>query len=471
MKNGIRSVSIFLLIITALVSGCKPDNIDLFSPATSFGSSQLVSLSVDPSAPSMAPGTKLQLEAIGTFANNTTQKITQNVTWTSSDPGVATVDSTGMVSSTPASAGSVTITAESGTVAGSAVVTFSPLASITVSPSVATIAPGTTQKFTATGTLQDSATQDITQSALWQSDAGFPVSNGLAAPTATGTSDITATFSGITGTAMLTAADVTSIDITPLNARAVRGTTRQFTATATLTNLAEQNITSFATWNSFSPQIAIINSNGLAAAISAGSAVLTASLGSASGQAAITVTEPELVSITIAPAGQTIALGGTQQFTALGTFSDGTKQDITADVAWISSNTAVAAFATAGVNGLASAVGQGTTSISATFLGITSNQTTLTVTVSQAVGVVSIIVAPSNPSVPIGATLQLTATRVSSPSGAQENITTTAIWSSSDTFIASVSQGFVIALRAGTATITATSGSFSGSTILTVTPF
>src|SRR5574341_53723 len=69
-----------------------------------------------------------------------------------------------------------------------------------------------------------------------------------------------------------------------------------------------------------------------------------------------------LVSITVRPANSTIAIAVTQQFTATGTNSDATSQDITSSVTWSSSNTGVA---TINASGLATGVSAGTTTITA----------------------------------------------------------------------------------------------------------
>jgi hypothetical protein len=83
---------------------------------------------------------------------------------------------------------------------------------------------------------------------------------------------------------------------------------------------------------------------------------------------------------------------------------------------------------------------------------------------------VSISVTPANPSVPVGVTKQFTASGTYSD-GTSHDITTQVTWSSSNTSVATVnSSGLATAVGAGTATITATSGSISGNTTLTVTP-
>ncbi len=74
---------------------------------------------------------------------------------------------------------------------------------------------------------------------------------------------------------------------------------------------------------------------------------------------------PTLISIAVTPASPTIAIGGTQQFTATGTYSDSSTQDLTTLATWVSGNTGVA---TIGTNtGLATGVSGGSSAISATY--------------------------------------------------------------------------------------------------------
>jgi len=82
----------------------------------------------------------------------------------------------------------------------------------------------------------------------------------------------------------------------------------------------------------------------------------------------------------ITPANPSIAIGATQQFTATGTYSDGSTQNLTTAVTWSSSSTGVAAISNAaGSNGLATSVGAGSTTIKA-ISGSISGTTTLAVT-------------------------------------------------------------------------------------------
>ena len=80
----------------------------------------LVSLAVTPQGPSINKGATLQLTVIGTYANNMTRDLSTRVTWTSSAPAVATVDSRGLV--TGIVGGSAVITAASGSIQDSSTV-------------------------------------------------------------------------------------------------------------------------------------------------------------------------------------------------------------------------------------------------------------------------------------------------------------------------------------------------------------
>ena len=90
-----------------------------------------------------------------------------------------------------------------------------------------------------------------------------------------------------------------------------------------------------------------------------------------------------LQSIAVTPSNPSIAAAATKQFSATGTYSDGTSQDITASLTWTSSNTGIA---TVSASGLATGVAAGTTTITATS-GTISGSTSLTVTTTSTAGI------------------------------------------------------------------------------------
>jgi CSLREA domain-containing protein len=91
----------------------------------------------------------------------------------------------------------------------------------------------------------------------------------------------------------------------------------------------------------------------------------------------LTGTSIQLNSIVITPSSSFATLpGGSQQFTATGSYSDGSTQNLTSLVSWRSSNNNAV---TIGASGLATAQAAGAATITASLDGVTSNAVTLTV--------------------------------------------------------------------------------------------
>jgi hypothetical protein len=177
-----------------------------------------------------------------------------------------------------------------------------------------------------------------------------------------------------------------------------------------------------------------------------------------------TIIPPTLQSIAVTPASPSIAKGLTQQYTATGTYSDNSTQNLTSQVTWASATTTVATITASG--GLATGAGLGTSNITATLNGVTSPTDVLTVTAPT---LQSIAVTPPNPSIARGLAQQFTATGTYSDSSTQ-NLTASVTWASATTTTATISTGgLAAAVGVGTSTIKATLGAVQGSTVLTVT--
>jgi Bacterial Ig-like domain (group 2)/Abnormal spindle-like microcephaly-assoc'd, ASPM-SPD-2-Hydin len=265
-----------------------------------------------------------------------------------------------------------------------------------------------------------------------------------------------------------TAAALVSIAVTPANPSFALGTTQQLQATGTYSDGSTQDLTNTATWSAANPAIATVNAQGLATSVTTGSTSVTATSASISGSTTLNVTPPALVSIVVTPAIPSDPLGTTQQFTATGTFTDGSTHDITTTVLWSSDTTTVATISNAtGSQGLATTVSTGSTKITAAAAsGSTTASTTLTVT---AAALVSIVVTPVNPSIALGTTQQFAATGTYTNNSTQD-LTSTATWASDTSSTVTINKsGLATSTGIGTATISATSGTVIGSTVLTVT--
>ena len=346
---------------------------------------------------------------------------------------------------------------------------------IAVTPANQSIAAGTTRQFTATMTYSDTSTGNVTALATWASsntaaatvDPGTP---GLATGLTPGVSTISASFAGLAGGTQLTVttALLVSIQVTPPNASNALGTTRQFTATGTYSDNSIQDLTATATWASSATNVATIAPGGLASTLAAGMTTISATVATISGSATLTVTPAVLISINVTPANVTIGTLTTQTFTAIGTYTNNTTQDVTNDATWASSDPSVAPLNGTTATGLTA----GTTNISAT-VGIIVGSTPLHVTGAT---LVSIEVTPANPTAPVGFNVQFTATGhfTDGTNNTTQDLTPDVLWGSSSDTNASISnaggsEGLATALQQGSSTISATIAGITGSTLLTVT--
>ena len=450
--------------ITATSSGISGTTTLTVTPAA------LASITVSPASTSIPLGTNAQFTATGIYTDKTQQDLTNSATWASSSTLVASVSSTGLATSN--GTGSAVVTASMSGITGGAslTVTAPGLVSITVSPANASIAHGTNQQFTATGTFTDGSLQNITSSVTWTSSNTAAASinlngvPGLAHGIAAGVSTITAASGTISATANLTVtgANLASLAVTPATVSIPLGKLQQFTATGTFDDQTTQNITDVVTWSSSSNAIASITVSGLATGRSLGTATITAAFGTINGTAAVTVDASDLVSLSIDPADPTIAQTTSLAFSAIGTFTDGSTHDLTLQCTWTSSNPGVAKVSNS--RGLVKGVSPGTATITAT-LGSVNAKTTITVTNAT---IVSITVTPAGKTIAPGTQLTFTATGVFSDASTQV-ITRDATWASDNPAVATLTPvSIVTGVSAGTANISATFNGVTGSTPITV---
>lgn len=339
----------------------------------------LTAIYVTPANPTIGVGAVKSFSATGSFSDGTTQSLTNQTTWTSSNTAVATMVGS---AATGVAAGSTTISASfvpiSGpVVSGSTTLTVSnaTLTSLSISPVTATISVGQSQQFLVVAHYSDGTNQSPSSVAWTSSNAAVAsINSGWAYGIQSGTTTITASYNSFQVTATLTVSGgtITAISISPPSATIAATTTAQFAATGTYNDGSSRDLTKYVDWTSSNYSTATISnaggSYGLATGVAPGSVVIGALIGSVIGTADLTVTNATLTAITISPHSANISLGSTQNYTAMGSFSDGTAQNISRSVAWSSSNANVATVNTLGT---AVSASTGTSTISATANGVT----------------------------------------------------------------------------------------------------
>ena len=164
------------------------------------------------------------------------------------------------------------------------------ITALQIAPQNAVVQPGVTQQYTATATYGDNTTADVSSSVTWSSlntTVATIDSTGLLTGVSLGVATVQAKSGSVIGSTGVTVANktVTSLTISPtmqtLSLASVP--TVQFTATATYSDSSTGNVTTTCTWTSSASSIVSISNtspnNGLAAALTTGTASITATAG------------------------------------------------------------------------------------------------------------------------------------------------------------------------------------------------
>ncbi|MGB7264914.1 MAG: Ig-like domain-containing protein [Terracidiphilus sp.] len=287
---------------------------------------------------------------------------------------------------------------------------------------------------------------------------------------------------------------VDSLTVAPTSQSVNVGQTAQFTATGVIGHGSNhpsttQDVTDSATWTSSTPAVATVSSSGVATGVSAGTTTITATINGYTGvltaSASLTVSSSggggispgsSVVSIAIIPSAQSVAVPTqTAQFLAIGTTSTGATVNLTGSVAWSSSSAQIATIGP--TTGLATAVGQGTATITALYASGGSTLTataTFTVTAGTTEEFTAVTIIPSAQSVSAsGQTGQFIALATSGTTGLEEDVTNSPQlkWTSSIPSIATVSSGLAsgdglaVGVSQGTSTVTALLSNPDGSLV------
>ncbi|MGN0254414.1 MAG: Ig-like domain-containing protein, partial [Chordicoccus sp.] len=167
---------------------------------------------------------------------------------------------------------------------------------LAVTPKTSTIASNQTVQMTATATYSDATTEDISGTVTWTSSdptVATVSSNGLVTAVKEGSVTITASVadSAVTASATVTVKNAapTKITLTPSESSLLAGTTTTLTPSYEPSNVNESLIQ--LTWKSSDEKVATVDSDGVVTAVSDGTATITATYGSVSATATITVSK------------------------------------------------------------------------------------------------------------------------------------------------------------------------------------
>ena len=403
------------------------------------------SVKIVPLAPIMTEGETLLLEAVIT-PDDADDK---SVTWSSSNPSVATVDAAGLLTAVAPGAADITVTTTDGGKTFTTSVTVNAkiikVENVMVAPTSLTLTEGET--FVLAGEVNPSNATD--KSVSWStsnSSVATVDASGKVTAVSAGTATITVTShdGGFTATCAVTVnkkiIHVASVELDKTTLNMPVGTTDQLTATVKPADATDKSVT----WASTNTGIATVDAAGKVTAVSAGAVTITVTTTDGGKMAGcdVTVYVPvvPVTSITLDKSSETLEKGQTLTLVATVKPDDATNKTVT----WSSSDNSVA---TVDNTGKVTAVGGGSATITAK-----AGEFTATCVIKVNVPVSGVALNKTELALAVGASETLIATV--QPADATDNSVT---WASDNTSVATVdADGKVTAVAAGAANITVT---------------
>ena len=312
---------------------------------------------------------------------------------------------------------------------------------------------------------------DVTAYAAWSSSNASvaTVSAGKITAKGVGTATITATYNGYTAKSTVTVTDAVTYDyqLSPSSTSLVNGRTTKFTVVKrTFTNGTQtngQDVSSTFTWTSSNTSVATVGSNGVVTGVGKGTATITAKYGETTLTGTVTVTPAYTYELVLNRTSMSMAKGATGTIVATyKTYADGVLEsstNVTSTATWSSGNISVATVSGGTVTGK----GAGTTTITATYNG---KSATCSVTI---VGSATLSLGWTSATMEKGSVRTNAAIYNPNNGTASTNVTSSAVWTTSNAGVATAGSGTITAQGKGTCTITVTYNGLSASCTVTVT--
>lgn len=355
-----------LCVLAGVIAGCG--SADKTSPPASV----LTTLALSLSNNSVVVGQTVTASVSGRDQFGASMGIGA-VVWTSTNSGIASVSSAGVV--TALAPGQAQVVATVGAKSASADVTVipPPVASVTVTPGTASVTVGSTQQLIA-ATLDGSGTPLTGRAIAWTSSDTTKAkvsASGLVTAIAVGAVTISASSEGKSGVANLTIlpAPVATVTVSPNPASVNAGATQQLTATLVDANnnvLTGRTVT----WSTSDASKATVTSDGLVAGVAAGAVTITATSEGKSGTSAVTVIFVPVATVAVAPSTVPIQVGTTTTLAATAKDANGNALS-GRSFTWTSSSPSVSLNLSVGSSVTASGASAGSSTITVTSEGKT----------------------------------------------------------------------------------------------------
>ncbi|RXZ83456.1 hypothetical protein EBB07_06495 [Paenibacillaceae bacterium] len=388
---------------------------------------------------------KLKLTA--TFADGSTEDITEKANWTSSDNAIVFVK---QGSVTGYKSGIAQVTASYGGRQIKATVKVNVPNRITVDKDTVALQVGDTTDLKVSAVYEDGRVEEITQEAEWSSANNdiAEARKGTITGIATGSTSITVKYGTRTVNVPVSVGVIEKLTLSQKKILLEKGKDQKATLSVKYKDGLTKDVTDQATWQSSVSDVADV-SKGLITANKGGTAVITASFG---GESVSLYVEVDIASsLSTSSAMALLEIGENQQITLTSTDSEGNKRNVTTEAVWSVNSAKVAEVS----DGLITALANGKATVTAKFGG-------KTITVAVEVGSIQRLTAnTANLDMKSGESYQVKLTALLAD-GRTKDVTDLAEWKAGNSRIISVNNGKIEAINAGKSKVTA---KYNGKTI------
>jgi hypothetical protein len=385
--------------VTASLAGYSSDAV------VNITNAALTSLEIAPGNAVLAVGNRLVLEATGLFSDGSRQALGDQVLWGSSDSSLVAIGTgaDGAATVEALAPGTVQLTADLGGIHASVPlqVKAAALTAIQVLPQTASLAMGSSLTLSARGDYTDGSSQVLDAQVTWESpDATVAVvdAGGIVTPVAPGTTYLTASVAGISGSMLLTVTDalLESIEVVLADPVIAMGSHCRLMAIGHYSDGTTQDLTDQVYWDSSDGSIVDIRDSRELEGLAAGAATISARFDGVESQVALTVTDAVLDSLEITPALPSVVKGGSLALSVAGHYSDATQQDLTTQATWSSGDENIATISNSpDEEGQVHGIGSGTVALTASLNGVSTTATLTVLDDPQAPVALTVVATPN----------------------------------------------------------------------------
>ncbi|UKK96761.1 Ig-like domain-containing protein [Brevibacillus brevis] len=333
----------------------------LANSSTTSTQKKISKLVVDTKTVKLKKAGTQQLNVRVQYTDKTTEDVTQQAEWTSSDSDIASVDK-GLV--TAVSSGKTRVKASFGGKSVNVPVEIDVISKLTADQKKLALGVGGTKQVNATATFSDKSTADVTAQAEWESNDTeiVTVANGLVTAVSSGTAKLKVKYGGKSVSIPVEVDVVSKLDSDKKKLYLRPDTTQSITLLATLSTKEKVDVTSKAKWTSDDAKVAIVE-NGVVTTVGSGKTRIKATYGGKT--ISIPVESAVISKLEFDMKKADLKVGESKDLKVSVIYTDKTKVDVTTDADWISTNSSVVTVA----DGKITAVKAGRATIAATYNG------------------------------------------------------------------------------------------------------